>query len=395
MKNFKVGFVSTFTPESNYSQFLLEAINELKTGGDIKVMAYAPLNEDISNIKVLIKKKVWNSILYPLQIAFQSFRDRLDAIHFQYEFNMYGSIIFSSFFPLALLFQKLLGKRTITTIHVVVSQNEIDKNFRLTFNARFFPNMLIKMWFRINYFFIGYLSDTIIVHSKCFREILEKDYKVNKNKIIVLHVGVPIYSDTDKGIKLLRELIKNYKNEKIILSFGYITKRKGLDYLVKAFEKVSHDYKDVLLVIAGNTLPYEKKYVEELKKNASDKHNILILDRFLTLDEIKALYKNSYMSVFPYTYSISSSATTAFSFAFSVPLIVTNLGSFKDDIEETNCGILVGKRSVIDLEGAIKKLLEDKDAYKIIKTQMNIVKKQRSWDNIAKQTVILYRRNIE
>ncbi len=393
-KKLTVGFVSTFTPESNYSQFLSESIYKSKQN-DLKLIAYAPLHENVSNLRVGLKKKIWNYFWYPLQIAFHSFRDNIDIIHFQYEFNMYGSMIFSSFFPLALLLQKLIRKKVVTTVHVVVSQNEIDEDFKSTFNASLLPSALIKTWFYINYFFIGYISDTIIVHSECFKETLEREYKIDKNKIIVLNHGIPSYNNKDKKLNLFKKLIHNYKNKKVILSFGYITKRKGLDYLIKAFEKINKKYNEVILIIAGNVLIHEKKYIETLKKKIVDIPNILIIDRFLTLDEIKALYSNSYISVFPYTYSISASGTTALSFAFSVPLIVTNLGSFKEDIEETDCGILVNKKNAHDLEKAIEKLLTNKKVYKKIKYKMNIVKKERSWSNIAIQTINLYKNNLD
>ena len=389
MKNLKIGFVSTFTPDSNYSQFLGEAINSLDRNLDL--LCYAPSNEDISNLKVKNKKNFWNKFLYPIQIFLMSLKDQLDVIHFQYEFNMYGSVVFSTFFPLALFLQKLIRRKVIVTMHVVVSENEINDDFKSTFNAKNIPASFIKTWFYINYFFTVFFSDSVIVHSGCFKEILLKDYKARKaDKIFIVHLGVPIYKTHDYK-KIVNKLLGNYENKKMILSFGYITKRKGLGYLVEAFERLSKKHKNIILVIAGGVLEYERKYVESLKDRIKNKKVIVILDKFLTLEEIKALYSNTYISVFPYTYSISASACSAFSISYLTPLVLTDIGSFRDDVEKDSIGLLVRKRNASDLQNAIETLISDGKRYNKIKENMRKVRKEREWTNIAVKTISLYK----
>ncbi|BBL45258.1 D-inositol-3-phosphate glycosyltransferase [Nanobdella aerobiophila] len=89
-------------------------------------------------------------------------------------------------------------------------------------------------------------ADYVITVSKREKEILEKYYFCNGNKINV------IYNAPDEDFKL-KEKIRSKINDKykIVLFLGRITLHKGPDYLLRAAKKVLEKNKNVLFIFAG------------------------------------------------------------------------------------------------------------------------------------------------
>jgi glycosyltransferase involved in cell wall biosynthesis len=73
---------------------------------------------------------------------------------------------------------------------------------------------------------------------------------LSSEKIKVLHFDSSLLKPQVKHV-LLAEKIKTQFSKKIVLYFGRLIKRKGVDFLIKAFADISKEKKDVVLVIAG------------------------------------------------------------------------------------------------------------------------------------------------
>ena len=71
--------------------------------------------------------------------------------------------------------------------------------------------------------------------------------------------------DKDRKIRLFHDAFPGLKNKKIILFFGRITEKKGVDILIEAFARVFGYDDDRHLVLAG---PYETRYRRRLDKLA-------------------------------------------------------------------------------------------------------------------------------
>ena len=88
-------------------------------------------------------------------------------------------------------------------------------------------------------------------------------------------VGYGIAGNPNKFTNKNNLFLKNYpglKSKKIILFFGRIDEKKGVDLLIKAFKRLHKIRPNLHLVIAG---PYQPKYVNFLKKTLLQKSDII------------------------------------------------------------------------------------------------------------------------
>lgn len=90
-----------------------------------------------------------------------------------------------------------------------------------------------------------------------------ESYGIESKKIHMIENGVDLNTFKIKeNTKILQKIGIN-KNQKFILFFGRIHKKKGIEYLLNAFHKFVQKYDDYFLVIGGHG---EKNYVDEIKK---------------------------------------------------------------------------------------------------------------------------------
>lgn len=91
-------------------------------------------------------------------------------------------------------------------------------------------------------------SNLIIANSNYTKNNIVKHYKIDPNKIRVVHWGI----DPDNPYYKIGYSSPINKNEKIVLFLGRITIQKGPDYFIEVAKKVLDFKKDVHFVIAGS-----------------------------------------------------------------------------------------------------------------------------------------------
>jgi glycosyltransferase involved in cell wall biosynthesis len=115
--------------------------------------------------------------------------------------------------------------------------------------------------------FIGYIG-------KSFKEVLEKDYCVNKEKLIPLING--LYLDSDRyNLSLMEKekIINSYnipKNKKLIFSWGRCVSQKGFDIIIPAYKKLIEKYDGYHLVLLMPIETSDKEYVSVIEKEIKD-----------------------------------------------------------------------------------------------------------------------------
>lgn len=389
----KIAMVTTLMPETHYSRYLIMELDKLVQDKDSFII-YANKEDGISGLDNLVIIQNWSqSFFYLFQILFATLNDHIDIIHLQHEINMYGGSLQAILFPLLLLFLKIARKKVIITIHAVVPKNNIDHDFLNTFSL---PNInfliyLILIIFTYIYSFACLFSNVVIVHSEYIKSTLISNYGVNKKKIIVIPHGIPD-KPLLRNIQINEPWFKDLDNKKIILNFGYVVKRKGLEYLINAFEKIIKICNEYILIIAGGTLEGQEEYFNELKnivqhKNLSSK---IIFTSFISESIINKLFSISEFIVLPCIYSISSSGPLSQAICYHKPVIATNLGTFSEDIIDGENGFLCLVKNVESLSNNMLKLINNPQMVRTMSENMKILSKVRSWNTVASQTYKLY-----
>ena len=212
-------------------------------------------------------------------------------------------------------------------------------------------------------------------------------YKYLKNKIIEYYNIPPnkVHHIPTGPLNIFNAFTPKFiisDKEKYILFFGRISKYKGLDILIKAFNLINYNSIDIKLVIAGRG-----KLDFEIEVN----RNIIFLNRYLKTDELIGLIKNSLFIIVPYVDS-THSAVVATAYAFSKPVIASDIGGLSEIVKDGTTGFLFPPGDSKALAYKIEYLINNRDLIK--KLEENIQKfcseGDYSWDNITNKMVKLY-----
>jgi glycosyltransferase involved in cell wall biosynthesis len=278
------------------------------------------------------------------------------------------------------LYYKLMGKKLIFTAHNINAKKRNDKD-----------TFVNKLSLKIHY----NLVDHIIVHNKRMKDELVKEFGVKPEKVAINALGLNVNAPQ---IEVTKRDALSYvnlpENKKIILFFGGIVNYKGLHILLKAFNSMLDVSTDYHLLIAGAAR--DEEYYKEIEKLFSelniDKHCTKHIN-FIDDKDIPYYFNAADCCVLPYT-SIFQSGVHALSYAYGLPVIASDVGSFRDeDVIENETGYIFEPSNEEDLKQTLVKYFNS-PLYNNLEQTRNHIKewaqKKYSWDEIGKNTSKLY-----
>lgn len=148
-------------------------------------------------------------------------------------------------------------------------------------------------------------SAKIIVMSQRAVEFLTTIYDIPAEKIQIIEHGVP---DVDAPEENPVKNLSSFKNHRVLLTFGLISRNKGLETVIRALPKVVENHPDVMYVILGNTHPgviknSGEEYRDHLKTLAMQLNvskNLSFINRFVPEDELVNYLAGADIYVTPY-----------------------------------------------------------------------------------------------
>jgi glycosyltransferase involved in cell wall biosynthesis len=378
-----VGIVTKF-PQEHYSRKFVRGFYNLPIIFYV-LSKKGERNFPENNTKVL---PCWTSYFYPVQIVLSSIKQRVHIIHIQHEFNMFGSTFTILFSPILLLLVKyFVQKPCITTLHTVLDPEWITRKFikemygKLSFIV---PLFIVKIALFYVYYFICQFSDVIIVHSSSHIPILQK-YGADKRKIFFVPHGIET-TFNKYDVNLENKWRKLIQGSKIVLFFGYIVPRKGLEVLLDAFKKVLEKENHSKLILAGGIRKEYIWYYKQLKEkiNRDNLSSFVLFTGYIPTKEIPILYSLSDVLVLPYTYPVGNSSPAMYAIQFEKPLVATTIFPFVDEFKSGVDALLVKPFSSSELAHAIIKLLQNDELRCKLSENIKRKKNGRDWNSIAK-----------
>jgi glycosyltransferase involved in cell wall biosynthesis len=180
--------------------------------------------------------------------------------------------------------------------------------------------------------------------------------------------------------KLLNEKLpsKIGEEEKIILFFGFIRKYKGLDILLRAIAEPGVKNSGIRLLVAGEF--YEdssqyKKLIGELKIQ----NQLILKTDFIPDAEVQYYLCAADAVIQPYRHA-TQSGVTPLAYHFEKPMIVSNVGSFAEQVLHEKTGLLA-EPEPHSLSMAILRFYELGEEYFI--PHLRTEKKKYSWKNLV------------
>jgi len=120
----------------------------------------------------------------------------------------------------------------------------------------------------------------------------------------------------------------------VFLFLSRINKKKGLDILVPAFNKLLFDYPNIKLIIAGPIGDFSEELVNIISGNS----NVLLLPSCIEWSK-SYLFKKSDVFVLP-SYSEGFSIAALEAISYGKPSVFSNFIGFSDDILKFNAGLI-------------------------------------------------------
>lgn len=274
----KIAYISTYPPRecgiATFNQNLMRAINanfpERKKPSDGGYVVALNDSSDIEEyeypeeVKYVVRQ---NNQKDYIRAANYINTSTVDACILEHEFGIYGGE--SGIYILPLI--NRLEKPLISILHTVLKE----------------PSYVQRIIIRE----IAEQSSKVVVMSQRAVEFLTEIYDIPEEKIQIIEHGVPdLEAPVDNPVKSL----SSFKNHRVLLTFGLLSRNKGLETVIKALPKIVEKHPDVMYVILGNTHPGVLKnsgeeYRDSLKSLASQlgvAKNLAFINKFVSEEEL-------------------------------------------------------------------------------------------------------------
>ena len=288
----KLAYISTYPPRecgiATFNHNLMRAIgsNFPERNGLLKGDFVVALNdsEDITQyeypeeVKYIVRQNHQKDYIRAANYINTS---TADAVILEHEFGIYGGE--SGIYILPLI--NRLEKPLISILHTILKD----------------PSYVQRVIIRE----IAEQSAKIIVMSNRALEFLTSIYDIPVEKIQIIEHGVPdLEAPEDNPVKNLTP----FKNHRVLLTFGLISRNKGLETVVRALPRIVKNHPDVMYVVLGNTHPgviksSGEEYRDHLKTLANQlgvAQNLAFVNKFVAEEELIQYLSACEIYVTPY-----------------------------------------------------------------------------------------------
>jgi glycosyltransferase involved in cell wall biosynthesis len=233
-------------------------------------------------------------------------RDYLSAVKFinlsgadlcilEHEFGIFGGQ--DGVYILSLLHR--LEIPLIVTIHTIIKAPSYNEKAILTEICR--------------------MANKIVVMSHKAIEFLTSIYNVEREKIVFVDHGVPDIQFSQVQSK--EEF--NLENKKVLLTFGFIGRNKGIETVIKALPIIVEKYPEVLYMVLGKTHPnvlrYSgeeyRNYLQHLVKSLNLNNHVFFLNEYINQKELFKYLSAADIYITPY---INESQITSGTLSYAI-----------------------------------------------------------------------------
>jgi glycosyltransferase involved in cell wall biosynthesis len=231
-----------------------------------------------NDVKFIVRKKNKADYINAANIINNS---DADACILQHEFGIFGGN--DGLYVLNLLSQ--IKKPVITIMHTVLKTPNYNQQIIVQQIAKF--------------------SQKIVVMNHKAISMLHSIYNIQADKLQYIAHGVP---NLEPKINNEVKLQYPFKDKKVLLTFGLISRGKGLETVIEALPAIVKNHPDVVYVILGNTHPdiiknngeeYRDSLKDLAKKLNVEKH-VIFINKFVDEEELYDYLTASEIYITPY-----------------------------------------------------------------------------------------------
>lgn len=172
-------------------------------------------------------------------------------------------------------------------------------------------------------------SDRIVVMNHKAVGYLMHSFAIPKDKIMYIPHGTPIPDLTERSA--FRDQL-GWSQRAVVMTFGFISRNKGIEQIIRALPEVARKVPNVLYVIAGQTHPNIRKQEGETYRNELEtmidqlgmQDHVLMINQFLSDRDLVRYITASDLYVTPYPgLDQITSGTLAYAVGLGRPVLTT------------------------------------------------------------------------
>ncbi len=235
------------------------------------------------------------------------------------------------------------------------------------------------------------MASKIVVMSHKAIEFLTTIYNVDKRKVEYIEHGVPDIQFNKSQSKKEFHL----ENKKVLLTFGFISRNKGIETVIKALPKVIEKHPEVLYMILGKTHPNVLRYsgeeyriyLQHLVKSLNLSQHVFFLNEFINQKELFKYLSASDIYVTPYMNEAQiTSGTLSYAIGAGSAVVSTPYWHATELLADGR-GRLFNFNDSNGLSTIIIELLDNPDVLKILRKKAFDYGKTIKWDKTGEKYI--------
>ncbi|MBD3253133.1 glycosyltransferase [Candidatus Pacearchaeota archaeon] len=290
--------------------------------------------------------------------------ENIKIVCIQHEFGLFGGEYGAFLIP----FLEILKKPKVVVFHTVLPEPDDTRR------------KIVKA--------IASRVSAIIVIAKKAIDILENDYGIEKEKIHLVHHGIPNvqYQNQEK----FKEKF-GLQNKIVLSTHGLISRGKGIEYSIKALPSLVEKYPNLLFLVIGETHPFAskeagedyRKELENLVRELNLENNVRFINEYVPLKELLEYIQASDVYVFTNLEKAQISSGTLCRAMGCGRAIVSTPITYAEELLASNRGILVEFKNPESFTSTIDNLISDPNLRKTIEKNAYFFTRQMIWSNVA------------
>jgi len=236
------------------------------------------------------------------------------------------------------------------------------------------------------------LSDRLVVMSERSVEFLRNIYRVEADKIVLIHHGIPdvplLETSTYKGKFGISE-------NKVLLTFGLLSPGKGIETVINALPEIVKTHPDVIYMIVGTTHPHLKAEHGEdyrislhlLAKMLGVEDHVVFHDHFVADEDLLEFVGAADIYVTPY---LNEAQIVSGSLAYALGMgkaVISTPFLYAQELLADGRGRLFPFRDHIQLSSEIINLLDHPDELRAIQHKAYDYGRQMIWSHVGSRYI--------
>jgi phosphatidylinositol alpha-mannosyltransferase len=172
-----------------------------------------------------------------------------------------------------------------------------------------------------------------------------------------------------------------------ILFVGRLERRKGLNYLLKAYQKIKDEIPNSRLIVVGPGSRPRKKYEKWVMKNGLQD---VVFIGYASYTDLPRYYKTADVFCTPAISRESFGIVLLEAMAVGKPIVATNIAGYASVVTHNEDGFLVPPKNSGGLAQALSSLLKDESLRQQMGAKGRVTAEHYNWKHVAQRVLDYY-----